>query len=187
MNTRRSLRPWLPAFVIATAALGVEWGRALSDRNPSSFGMPVLIGGVLLCLVAAGSNAGALGFHRRELVPRLLSGAALGAILLLPTAARSAGGPPIWASPEAPIAFMIAFGEEVAFRGALFNALSAAGGAVPAIVGSSLVFTAAHVLSHPPAFLVPVAATGLLLGTWRWMFNDLVAPVVGHCIADLCL
>jgi hypothetical protein len=43
------------------------------------------------------------------------------------------------------------------------------------------------VLSHPPDFLVPVAAAGVLLGTWRWACRDLVAPIVGHCIADLAL
>ena len=32
-----------------------------------------------------------------------------------------------------------------------------------------------------------VAAAGLLLGLWRWACKDLVAPIIGHVIADLAL
>ena len=42
-------------------------------------------------------------------------------------------------------------------------------------------------LSHPPEFLGAVAAAGLLLALWRWACKDLVAPILGHVIADLAL
>jgi len=48
-------------------------------------------------------------------------------------------------------------------------------------------WTLAHVLSHPPAFLGVVAAAGLLLALWRWACKDLVGPILGHVIADLAL
>jgi hypothetical protein len=50
-----------------------------------------------------------------------------------------------------------------------------------------LLWTAAHAFSHPPAFLGAVAAAGLLLALWRWAGRDLVAPIIGHVIADLAL
>jgi membrane protease YdiL (CAAX protease family) len=55
------------------------------------------------------------------------------------------------------------------------------------VLGSTLVWTAAHALSHPPEFLPAVAAAGLLFGIWRWACRDLVGPIVGHGIADLTL
>ena len=61
------------------------------------------------------------------------------------------------------------------------------GGAPVAIAGTTLLWTAAHALSHPPAFLFAVAAVGLLLALWRWACKDLVAPIIGHVIADLAL
>jgi membrane protease YdiL (CAAX protease family) len=84
-------------------------------------------------------------------------------------------------------AVAISVGEELAFRGALYAALDELGGAPLAIVGSTVLWTAAHALSHPPEFLGAVAAAGLLLALWRWACRDLVAPVIGHVIADLAL
>ena len=81
----------------------------------------------------------------------------------------------------------VAVGEELAFRGAVYAAFDDLGGPPMAIVGSTLMFTAAHVLSHPPVFLLEVAALGLLLATWRWACRDLVAPIVAHSLADLAL
>jgi len=52
---------------------------------------------------------------------------------------------------------------------------------------STALWTAAHALSHPPAFLGAVAAAGLLLALWRWACRDLVGPVIGHVVADLAL
>jgi membrane protease YdiL (CAAX protease family) len=81
----------------------------------------------------------------------------------------------------------VSIGEELAFRGALYAALEEVGGAPLAVGGSTIAWTAAHALSHPPAFLGAVAAAGLLLGLWRWACRDLVAPIIGHVIADLAL
>ncbi len=82
---------------------------------------------------------------------------------------------------------MVSIGEELAFRGALYAVLEDVGGAPLAVVGSTLLWTLAHVLSHPPEFLGAVAAAGLLLALWRWACKDLVGPIVGHVIADLAL
>ena len=84
-------------------------------------------------------------------------------------------------------AVAVSIGEEIAFRGALFAALEDLGGVPLAIVGSTLLWTLAHALSHPPEFLGAVAAAGLLLALWRWACRDLVGPILGHVIADLAL
>jgi membrane protease YdiL (CAAX protease family) len=81
----------------------------------------------------------------------------------------------------------VAAGEEIAFRGALYAAVEEVAGGPIAVLASAAAFTAAHVFAHPPAFLLPVAAAGLLLGLWRWACRDLVAPIIGHTLADLAL
>jgi len=84
-------------------------------------------------------------------------------------------------------AIAVSVGEELAFRGALYAALEEIGGAPAAVIGSTALWTLAHVLSHPPEFLGAVFAAGLLLGIWRWACKDLVGPIIGHVIADLAL
>ena len=117
---------------------------------------------------------------------RLIGGCALGAVLLLPAAVRSSTAPLLPAG-LAMAAIAVSIGEELAFRGALCAALEDAGGAPLAVLGTTLLWTLAHALSHPPEFLPAVAAAGLLLALWRWACRDLVAPILGHVIADLAL
>lgn len=115
-----------------------------------------------------------------------MGGLALAVVLLLPAAVR-VSAVPILPPALAIAAIAVSVGEEIAFRGALFAALEEVGGAPLAVVGSTALWTAAHALSHPPAFLVAVAAAGLLLALWRLACRDLVAPIIGHVIADLAL
>ncbi len=146
----------------------------------------LVLGGVALGAVAIGWRPEQLGLSRSGLGFRVLGGLALGAVLLLPAAVRSAAVPLLPAGLAA-AAVSVSIGEELAFRGALYTALEQVGGAPLAITGSTVVWTAAHVLSHPPAFLGAVAAAGLVLALWRWACRDLVAPIIGHVIADLAL
>jgi membrane protease YdiL (CAAX protease family) len=108
-------------------------------------------------------------------------------VLLLPAAMRWTSLPGPLPAPLAVAAVAVSVGEELAFRGALYQALEQAAGPFTAVAGSTLAFVAAHVLSHPPAFLLAVAAAGLLLGLWRWACKDLVAPIAAHVLADLAL
>jgi membrane protease YdiL (CAAX protease family) len=135
---------------------------------------------------ALGTPADRLGLGWSRIGFRIVGGVALGAVLLLPAAARSSAVP-ILPAGLAVAAIAVSIGEELAFRGALYSALDELGGAPLAIAGSTVVWTAAHVPSHPPAFLGAVAAAGLLLALWRWACRDLVAPIIGHVIADLAL
>jgi membrane protease YdiL (CAAX protease family) len=181
-----STRPALRAAVIGAYILLVEWTRALATRIPGAAAGAILLGGTALMVTAFGWPAPKLGLGTSRLGLRILGGFALAAVLLLPAAVRASEAPIIPAS-FAVLAVVISVAQEVAFRGVLYAALNEAGGAPLAIAGSTVAWTAAHALSHPPEFLWAVAAAGLLLALWRWACRDLVAPIIGHVIADLAL
>jgi len=139
-----------------------------------------------LVVTAAGWPPERLGLGKTRFALRVLGGLALAAVLLLPAAVRASAVlilPSFLVLP----AVIVAVGEEIAFRGALYAALEDLGGAPVAIIGTTALWTAAHALSHPPQFLFAVAAAGLLLALWRSACKDLVAPIIGHVIADLAL
>lgn len=179
-------RPALRAGAVVAYVLIVEWGRALLAQNSRFTAGALLLGGAALGLAAVGWPAERLGLGRSRFAWRVLGGLALGTVLLLPAAARS-GAAPLLPAGLAAAAIAISIGEELAFRGAMYAALDELGGAPMAIGGTTLLWTLAHALSHPPEFLGAVAAAGLLLGLWRWACKDLVAPIIGHVIADLAL
>ena len=181
-----SKRPLARALAIGAYVLAVEWGRALVMRTPAALLAVVVVGGAALIIPAAGWTPGQLGLGRRRLALRILGGFALGAVLLLPAAVRP-GTAPLLPAGLALAAVAISIGEEVAFRGALYAALNEVGGAPVAVGGSTVLWTVAHVLSHPPEFLGAVFAAGLMLALWRWAAQDLVGPIIGHVIADLAL
>jgi membrane protease YdiL (CAAX protease family) len=171
--------------VVTVLVLSLEWTRALVERATGPI-PTIAVGGLALSLVAIGWRPEALGLSRAHLLPKLLGGLAIAAVLLLPAAVRWQGAP-LLPPPLAISAIAISIGEELAFRGALFAALEAAFGPLAAVLGSSLIFAFGHVLSHPPLFLLAVLAAGLVLGTWRWAARDLLGPIVGHTLADLAL
>ncbi|MDQ6721299.1 MAG: CPBP family intramembrane metalloprotease [Candidatus Dormibacteraeota bacterium] len=179
-------RPALRAALIGGYILLVEWTRALTSNLPGAAAAALVLGGSALALTVIGWPADRLGLGTSKLGLRILGGLALAAVLLLPAAVRADAAPILPAS-LALAAVTVSVAQELAFRGALYAALDEAGGAPLAIVGSTLAWTAAHALSHPPAFLGAVAAAGLLLALWRWACRDLVAPIIGHVIADIGL
>jgi membrane protease YdiL (CAAX protease family) len=179
-------RPAFRAALIAGYILVVEWARALVSTAPQLAIAALVLGGAALAITVAGWPAERLGLGTSRLGLRIVGGLAIAAVLLLPAAVR-ASAVPILPAPLALAAVAVSIGEELAFRGALYAALEEAGGAPLAIIGSTVAWTAAHALSHPPAFLGAVAAAGMLLALWRWACRDLVAPIIGHVLADLAL
>ncbi|MGH7920431.1 MAG: CPBP family intramembrane glutamic endopeptidase [Candidatus Dormibacteraceae bacterium] len=179
-------RPLLAIAGLAALALGIEVTRTLVERLPGLALPALLLGGLALCALAIGWSPAQLGLGFDRLPGRVLGGCALGVVLLLPAAVRWQGGPQLGV-PWSIAAIAVSIGEEVAFRGVLFRALEARFGGFWAIAGTTVLWTAAHVLGHPPAFLPPVAAAGLLLALWRWRFRDLVGPIIAHVAADLAL
>jgi membrane protease YdiL (CAAX protease family) len=172
--------------LIGSFVLAVEWTRALVMQRPEVAAPALLLGGAALVIAAWGWSPAQLGLGTSRMIVRIIGGLALGAVLLLPAAPRI-GAAPLLPPGLALAAVAVSIGEEVAFRGALYAALDEVGGAPLAVVGSTLLWTLAHVLSHPPQFLGAVAAAGLLLALWRWACKDLVGPIIGHVIADLAL
>ena len=186
MLTVIASRPAVRTGVLAAYILLVEWARALISTAPYTAVPALVLGGAALALAAWGWPPGKLGLGTSQFGLRLLGGLALAAVLLLPAAAR-VGALPILPPALAVAAVAVSVGEEIAFRGALFAALEEVGGAPLAVIGSTALWTAAHALSHPPAFLFAVAAAGLVLALWRLVCKDLVAPIIGHVLADLAL
>jgi membrane protease YdiL (CAAX protease family) len=172
--------------MIGAYILLIEWTQALAATVPGVAVGAIVLGATALALTVMGSPATRLGLGTSHLGLRILGGLALAVVLLLPAAVR-AGAAPVLPASLALVAVTISVAQELAFRGALYAALDEAGGAPLAIIGSTVAWTAAHALSHPPAFLGAVAAAGLLLALWRWACRDLVAPIIGHVIADLAL
>ena len=166
--------------------LAIEWTRTVAMQVPGLAVPALLFGGVGLALAAWRTPRSAMGLGTSRLGLRILGGFALGAVLLLPAAVRSSAVPQLPAG-LALAAVAVSIGEELAFRGALYDALDDLGGAPLAVLGSTAVWTLAHAMSHPPEFLWAVAAAGLVLGVWRWAARDLVGPIIGHVIADLAL
>jgi membrane protease YdiL (CAAX protease family) len=172
--------------MIGAYILLVEWIRALASAHPGVAVASLVLGAAALAVTVLGWPAAPLGLGTSRLGLRILGGLALAAVLLLPAAVRTDAAPTLPAS-LALAAVSISIAQELAFRGVLYAALDEAGGAPLAIVGSTVAWTAAHGFSHPPAFLGAVAAAGLLLALWRWACRDLVAPIIGHVIADIAL
>ena len=179
-------RSMLRAAVIGGYVLAVEWARALASPAPGLAVPALILGGAALIVVAFGWPPARLGLGTSKVWLRVIGGMALAAVLLLPAAVRATAVPLLPAG-MALAAVVVSVGEELAFRGAVYAALEDVGGAPLAIAGSTALWTLAHALSHPPAFLLAVAAAGLLLALWRWACKDLVAPIIGHVIADLAI
>lgn len=171
---------------LAVLVLGIEWARVLLAREPEVALAALLGGGLALTAVGVAHGPRSLGLGTEHLPVRVLGGLALAAALLLPAAVRAETGPHL-AAPWAGAAVAVSVGEELAFRGALFRVLEETGGGAAAVLGTTILWTAAHALSHPPAFLGAVAGAGLLLGVWRWLARDLVGPTIAHVTADLAL
>lgn len=174
------------AVLVCAAALAAEMGRGAAERSGAEPIVTLMVGGAGLCLLGLTFKPEELGLGREDLWRRAVGGLGLAVVLLLPAAARWHGGPVLPTAMALP-AIVVSVGEEVAFRGAAYAALELVGGARLAVIGSAALFTAGHVLTHPPAFLLAVAALGLLLGLWRWACRDLVGPILAHSVADLAL
>lgn len=175
----------LRAITLGGYILAIELARSLLVRAPHAAVPVLMLGGVALGVTAKGFSREQLGLGGGRWPLRIVGGLALAAVLLLPAGVRP--GAPLLPLSLAIPAIAVSIGQEIAFRGALFTALEELGGAPLAIFGSTILWTLAHALSHPPAFLGAVAAAGLLLALWRWAFKDLVAPLIAHVLADVAL
>ncbi len=168
-----------------SAIIVVRWAAALRFVAD-----PIVIGfGFGTCLLALAVAGGA-----RATMPRdrsLPVGLAGGAVLVL-VALVARGGAPLSTFPTgvpllpwAAATVLVAVGEEVVLRGVLFDALGARGGALVAILATSIAFA----LIHVPVYgwhVVPLDfGVGLWLAGLRLISGGVGAPATAHAIADL--
>jgi len=87
--------------------------------------------------------------------------------------------------PWASVTLLVAFGEELVLRGALFEAITTSLGDPAAVLVTSVAFA----LIHVPLYgwhVVPLdLGVGLWLGGLRLVSGGVAAPAVAHAIADL--
>ena len=87
--------------------------------------------------------------------------------------------------PWASVTLVVAFGEELVLRGALFEAIATSLGDPAAVLVTSVAFA----LIHVPLYgwhVVPLdLGVGLWLGGLRLVSGGVAAPAVAHAIADL--
>jgi membrane protease YdiL (CAAX protease family) len=84
-----------------------------------------------------------------------------------------------------PAVALVAVAEEVALRGALFNAVRSGWGDGAALVVTTALFAAMHVPLYGIGSLPLDLAAGFLLGGLRIVSGGVLAPAVAHVIADL--
>ena len=177
-------RPALLTLGLAALVLA-RWSAAVSGTAD-----PILIGfafgaGLVAVGVAGGARTALPGFASLPI------GLAGGATLVV-VAVLARGGSPIETFP-AGVSFLpwalatvlVAIGEETILRGALFDALDGQGGAVIAILGTSVAFA----LIHVPLYGWHVVPLDLGVGLWlaglRLVSGGIAAPAAAHAIADL--
>ena len=120
----------------------------------------------------------------------VLGAAGGGALIAAWVVAR--GGPGIQVAPVnaglalwTPVVALIAVGEEVALRGALFDTVRSWGGDGGALIATTLLFAAMHVPLYGIGSLPLDLAVGMILGGLRIVSGGVLAPALAHVIADL--
>jgi membrane protease YdiL (CAAX protease family) len=84
-----------------------------------------------------------------------------------------------------PVVAFVAIAEEVALRGALFNAVRSGWGDGAALVVTTILFAAMHVPLYGIGSLPLDLAAGFLLGGLRIVSGGVLAPAIAHVLADL--
>jgi uncharacterized protein len=84
-----------------------------------------------------------------------------------------------------PLVAVVAIAEEVAMRGALFDAIRSWCGDGGALVATTLLFAVLHAPLYGMGSLPLDLAAGLLLGGLRIVSGGVLAPALAHVIADL--
>ncbi len=185
---RRGATPQARAGLIVAALACLVWMRAaLATTSADAVAVGVAFGTALVVAgLAAGWRPSRHGAWRAAAIG--LTGAA--ALVGLSWLARLSGpalplaaAAPFWAWAGATT--LVATGEEILLRGALFDASEAAWG-LPAAIGiTSLAFAAMHLPTYGlPAFPLDLGV-GLVLGGLRVLSGGPGAPAVAHTAADL--
>jgi len=175
------------AACLAAIALAVALRQATGGGDPAaSLPAALVFAGALLAVALAtgwrvtgpGRTSTALGVAGGAvLVGAWLGVRGIAGIHLAPASSAMA----LWT----PIVVAVAVAEEVALRGALFEAVRAVGGDGPALLTTTLVFALIHLPLYGTGALPLDLAAGLLLGGLRIVSGGVLAPAVAHVIADI--
>jgi membrane protease YdiL (CAAX protease family) len=169
--------------MLLVVALAAGW-RPVAARTPLSARVPG----------STGSPVGGIGARNRGGVGTRLGGAiaaglAVGLVLvalamLIGRDQLPALRPAVPFLPWLAVTGLVATAEEVALRGALFDAAERMGGPAVAILVTSLAFAVMHVPFYGPHVLLLDLGVGLALGGLRLMTGGVTAPAVAHVVAD---
>ncbi len=168
--------------MLAVALRGAIGGTDAAASLPAAFVFALALG----ALAAACGRR--LGRPRRTAIA--LGGAGGAALIAAWLTARGAAG--IHLAPAntvmalwTPTVAFVAITEEVALRGAMFDAVRAAGGDGWALAATTLLFALIHLPLYGFGAMPLDLAAGLLLGGLRVVSGGVLAPAIAHVIADL--
>ncbi|HEX4754741.1 MAG TPA: CPBP family intramembrane glutamic endopeptidase [Candidatus Dormibacteraeota bacterium] len=95
---------------------------------------------------------------------------------------RAASATLLW---WAPLVSLVAVGEELLLRGALFSALRGEHGDIVAVAATSVLFAVIHLPLYGLGAMPIDLCAGVFLGSLRVVSGGVAAPAVAHVIADL--
>lgn len=169
--------------IVAAATL-----RAAVGAPDTAASMPAGVVFALALLVVAA----AAGWRPERMRITAVAIGAAGGCALVGAWLLSHGGPGVHVAPLnaalalwTPVVALVAVAEEVALRGALFNAVRSWGGDSAALVVTTILFAVMHVPLYGTGSLPLDLAAGLLLGGLRIVSGGVLAPAMAHVIADL--
>lgn len=177
------------ATAVALVAIAVAVARDSLARTALAWSMPIEATGYLALLLLSFATIRRTALRPRDLGigPLSVGTRILGSLILAAVFAAPAVGRALrWEHPDALwLALVAAPAEELLCRGVIFALVARRCCPVFAVVASAVAFAAMHAAAHPPLALVAALAAGLVLGAWRAVSGDLVAPVAGHLLADV--
>jgi membrane protease YdiL (CAAX protease family) len=179
-----------PAIILGglAASVGLRWVATVSRAGDA-----VAIGLVFgLCLVAVGLAGGwrPLAGRSSPIGAGIALGVAGGAALVGLAIATRSGPLPSLApaatfAPWALVTVLVASGEELVLRGALFDELDRGLGVGAAVLVTSVVFAVIHVPLYGWHVVPLDLGVGLWLAGLRLAGRGIAAPAIAHTIADL--
>jgi membrane protease YdiL (CAAX protease family) len=179
--------------IVLTAALGgVVLSRWVAARQAPGEGLVVGVafGSMLLVVALAAGWRPAIGARTAGAISAGV-GAGLAVGLVLVALALLIGRdqlpvlrPAVPFLPWLAVTGLVATAEEVALRGALFDATERIGGPAAAILVTSVAFVIMHVPFYGPHVLLLDLGVGLALGGLRLLTGGVRAPALAHFVAD---
>lgn len=192
----RVVRPWLPSALVLLGLAGIVGARWLATtRGLDGLAVGAAFGVGLVALWLFVNRGGPTGRGGRTVWVGAAAGVSIGlGLVALTVIGAFLGGAPLVTGlsrpaaaflPWALITIVVAAGEEGILRGALFDRLRAAGGVLPAVLVTTVVFAIMHVPLYGWHVVPLDLAVGLCLAGLRLATRTIIAPVAAHAVADL--